>query len=147
MRHGKIRPPSPAMVVSMAALFVALGGVGYAAVTLPRGSVGAAQLRTGAVTETKIAAGAVRSFKIRTNAISSTKVAHNSLTGADILESSLGAVPKVTGLSNTPLTRAAATAGANDALLGREERNARGPGRSGPVRRGRRLPVRRVVAG
>jgi hypothetical protein len=115
MRHGKIRLPSPAMVVSMVALFVALGGVGYAAVTLPRGSVGAAQLRTAAVTETKIAAGAVRSFKIRTNAISTTKVANNSLTGADILESSLGPVPKVTGLNNTPLTRAVATAGANEA--------------------------------
>jgi hypothetical protein len=103
------------MVVSMVALFVALGGVGYAAVTLPRGSVGAAQLRTAAVTETKIAAGAVRSFKIRANAISSTKVANNSLTGADILESSLGPVPNVTGLTNTPLIRAVATAGATDA--------------------------------
>ena len=115
MRHGKIRLPSPAMVVSMVALFVALGGVGYAAVTLPRGSVGAAQLRTAAVTETKIADGAVRSFKIRTNAISSTKVANNSLTGADILESSLGPVPKVTGMNVTPLTRAVATTGANEA--------------------------------
>ena len=55
----KIRFPSPAMVVSLVALFVALGGAGYAAVTLPRASVGSAQIRSGAVTETKIANGAV----------------------------------------------------------------------------------------
>ena len=36
-------------VVATLALFVALGGTSYAAVTLPRNSVGATQLRTGAV--------------------------------------------------------------------------------------------------
>ena len=77
----KIRYPSPAMVVSLVALFVALGGVGYAAVSLPRASVGSAQLRPDSVTETKIADRAVRSFMIRTNAISSTKVRNNSLRG------------------------------------------------------------------
>jgi hypothetical protein len=38
-----------ANVTSTLALFVALGGAGYAAVTLPANSVGPAQLRTGAV--------------------------------------------------------------------------------------------------
>lgn len=36
----KIRKPSPAMVVAMVALFVALSGTTYAAITLPRNSVG-----------------------------------------------------------------------------------------------------------
>ena len=36
------------------ALFVALGGTGYAAVTLPRNSVGTRQLRAGSVTPTKL---------------------------------------------------------------------------------------------
>lgn len=36
--------PSPAMVVACTALAVALGGTGYAALTLPRNSVGTKQL-------------------------------------------------------------------------------------------------------
>ena len=111
----KIRFPSPAMVVSVVALFVALGGVGYAAVSLPRASVGSAQLRADSVTETKIADGAVRSFMIPTNAISSTKVRNNSLTGDDILERSLGPVPTVDGMQKIALVRATPTAGDDEA--------------------------------
>ena len=48
--------PSHATVVAYLALFIALGGVSYAAVTLPRGSVGTAQIRKGAVTKSKLAA-------------------------------------------------------------------------------------------
>jgi hypothetical protein len=43
------RPGAAAMVVAVIALAVALGGVGYAAFKVPRGSVGHAQLRPGAV--------------------------------------------------------------------------------------------------
>lgn len=46
--------PSPALVVACIALLVALSGTGYAAITLPRDSVGTAQLRDGAVTSQKI---------------------------------------------------------------------------------------------
>jgi hypothetical protein len=45
----KIRTPSPAMVVACLALTVALGGTTYAAVTLPRNSVGAAQVKNGSL--------------------------------------------------------------------------------------------------
>ena len=48
------RKPSPAIVISVVALFVALGGTGYAAVALPRNSVGTKQLKNGAVTQAKI---------------------------------------------------------------------------------------------
>jgi hypothetical protein len=41
-------------VVAWAALFIALGGTGYAAVSLPAGSVGSKQLRNGAVTPAKL---------------------------------------------------------------------------------------------
>ena len=44
------RLPSPALVVACLALLVALGGTGYAAVVLPRDSVGPVQIRTGGVT-------------------------------------------------------------------------------------------------
>src|SRR4051794_8648289 len=54
MHKRRLRTPSPAFVLSVIALFVALGGTTYAATSLPKNSVGTAQLRTGAVTKKKI---------------------------------------------------------------------------------------------
>src|SRR3954464_16038706 len=45
---------SPSMVVACAALVVAVGGTGYAAVVLPANSVGTAQLKNGAVVVTTV---------------------------------------------------------------------------------------------
>jgi hypothetical protein len=45
---------SPSMAVALIALFVALSGGAYAALTLPRNSVGAAQLKRGSVTASKV---------------------------------------------------------------------------------------------
>ena len=42
------------MAVSLVALFMSLGGVGYAATQLPNNSVGPAQLKNSAVTNSKI---------------------------------------------------------------------------------------------
>jgi hypothetical protein len=42
------------MVVAVVALILALGGTSYAALTLPRNSVGATQLRTGAVRSSEV---------------------------------------------------------------------------------------------
>ena len=44
-------------VVAYLALFVALGGTSYAAISIPRNSVGTRQLRNGAVTAAKLAKG------------------------------------------------------------------------------------------
>jgi len=60
MRRIPLRRPSPAFVVACMALLVALGGTGYAAVALPRNSVGTLQLQRNAVTARKIAPSAVR---------------------------------------------------------------------------------------
>jgi hypothetical protein len=46
--------PSPAMVVALLALFVALGGGAYAAISLPKNSVGTKQLKKNAVTSGKV---------------------------------------------------------------------------------------------
>ena len=59
-----LRRPSPALVVASLALLVALGGTGYAAVALPRDSVGAAQLRTGAVGSAEVRNGALRAVDV-----------------------------------------------------------------------------------
>jgi hypothetical protein len=56
------------MVVALIALFVALGTTGWAAVTLPRNSVGAVQLKSGAVTPPKVAKKTIALFKGRTGA-------------------------------------------------------------------------------
>jgi hypothetical protein len=47
--------------VGLLALFVALGGTSYAAVQLPRNSVGTKQLKNGAVTASKVKDGSLRS--------------------------------------------------------------------------------------
>ena len=45
---------TPSLVISVMALFVALGGVSYAAIKIPQNSVGNTQLRKDAVTSTKV---------------------------------------------------------------------------------------------
>ena len=56
--------PTPALIISIMALLVALGGTGYAALGIPNGSVGTAQLRNGAITTKKLQNGAVTAAKI-----------------------------------------------------------------------------------
>ncbi len=75
------RRPSPAMVVAILALVLALTGTAWAA--LGKNSVGSRQIKSGAVTTGKIA----------NNAVTGAKVAKETLTGADIKLSQLGTVP------------------------------------------------------
>lgn len=56
----RLRRPSPALVVACLALLVALSGTGYAAVVLPRNSVGTIQLKNGAVVSVKVRDGSLR---------------------------------------------------------------------------------------
>lgn len=69
LRHG----PSPALVVAVIALFVSLGGSAFAALNLPKDSVGTKQLKTDAVT----------GAKLHNNAVSSSKVKDHSLLARD----------------------------------------------------------------
>jgi hypothetical protein len=71
--------PSPALVISSLALFVSLGGVGYAAIEIPNGSVGPAQLKTNAVTNTKISNSAVTYKKIEPGAVGTVRANLNQL--------------------------------------------------------------------
>jgi len=70
---------SPASLLAMTALFVALGGVSYAAAT-----IGTSDLKNGAVT-TK---------KLKKNAVTTAKIKADAVTGAKVKESTLSEVPK-----------------------------------------------------
>jgi hypothetical protein len=91
--------PSPALVVAIVALVVALGGTGYAAIKLPANSVGAKQLKKGAVERAKI----------KNGAIDASKLAPDSVSGASINESLLGKVPSAAAADNA--THATSVAG------------------------------------
>ena len=72
------RRPSPALVISMIALFVALGGTGYAAT-----QINGKTLKNNSVT----------GKKLKNKTVTGAKVKPNTLTGTQINESSLGVVP------------------------------------------------------
>lgn len=63
MRSVLRHRPSPALVIACIALAVSLGGTSYAAIKLPKNSVGTKQLKNGAVTRAKIARKTVASLK------------------------------------------------------------------------------------
>jgi hypothetical protein len=77
-----------ANVVSLLALFIALGGGAYA-MTLPRNSVGASQLKKNAVTSAKLKNGAVTSAKLKNGAVISSKIGTGAITGSKIKARSL----------------------------------------------------------
>src|SRR5262245_30849541 len=83
MNRLRARLPSPAMIVAIVALVVATAGTTYAAIKLPRNSVGTGQLKKNAVTKAKV----------KKDAITGAKVKKASLTGEDIDLATLGTVP------------------------------------------------------
>ncbi len=121
MRKLRRLRPSPAMVVALIALFVSIGGVGYAAskigtddiknkaVTKPKIdkqavtsnriadlTVKTKKLADGAVNTDKLGGQSVTTDKIADSAVNGDKVLDNSLTGSEIDESTLGTVPSAT---------------------------------------------------
>jgi hypothetical protein len=80
MKWLRVHLPSPALIVSTVALVVAMGGTGYAALKLPRNSVGTKQ--------------------IKKNAVTGLKVKNHSLTSDDINVARLGTVPAATQAVN-----------------------------------------------
>jgi hypothetical protein len=94
------RMPSPAMVVACIALAVALGGTSYAAIKLPRNSVGTTQLQKNAVVASKLNARSVGPQKLQNNAVTTRSVKDGQLTGAKIVESTLAQVPSAKNADN-----------------------------------------------
>jgi hypothetical protein len=81
-----MRPPrlSYANVIATVALFVALGGVGYAAVKLPRDSVGSKQIKEDAVKASELAPDSVDSFNVIEGSIAGNDILPNTLGGNQI---------------------------------------------------------------
>jgi hypothetical protein len=77
--------PSPAMIVAIIALVLSRGGTSYAAITLPRNSVGTTQIKRSAVTAAKIKNGDVTGAKVK----------NGSLTLSDISAKSLSQVSRI----------------------------------------------------
>ena len=74
-----------ANVTATLALFIALGGTSYAALTPPKNSVGSKQIRKGAVRASELRSGAVSSRSIKNRTIRSSDLAlstRTSLRGA-----------------------------------------------------------------
>jgi hypothetical protein len=92
--------PSPAMVVACIALMVALGGTGYAAIKLPRNSVGNKQLRANAVTSGKVRNGSLTPKDFTPNALKRGPRGPQGPKG----DSAPGAIPRVGFASRDPVT-------------------------------------------
>lgn len=80
----RIDRPSPAMLVALLALFVALGGTSYAAVTLSKNSVLSKHIKDGQVKRADLA----------NNAVGSSQVANGSLLSTDFKAGQLPAGPQ-----------------------------------------------------
>jgi hypothetical protein len=89
-----------ANVMATVAVFLALGGVSYAATQLPKNSVGSKQLKKKAVTSSKLAS----------NSVIGSKVKKDTLTGAQINESTLGKVPSAAKADSATKATSATTA-------------------------------------
>jgi hypothetical protein len=99
MRRLLSRRPSPAMVVACIALIVALGGTGYAAIKLPRNSVGAKQLRANAVTSGKVRNGTLTAKDFQASALNRGPRGPQGPKG----DSAPGAIPRVAFASRDPV--------------------------------------------
>lgn len=104
----RLHRPSPSLVISCIALFVALGGVGYAAAT---GSIDGREIKNNAVASKDLKNNDVRGKDVRRGTLNGSDVANNALTGSDINESGLGKVPSAGQADNAATATSAASAG------------------------------------
>lgn len=82
------------MAVALLALFVALGGTGYAAIVLPKNSVGTKQIKPGAVSTLDIRRDTIRSSDVHTRTLTGDDIRRNAITDKEIKESTLATVPR-----------------------------------------------------
>jgi hypothetical protein len=79
-----------ANLVSLMALFIALGGTTYAAVALPKNSVGAKQIKKNGVGASEIKKNAVRAAEIKSSAVGASEIKSNAVASGDIADNGVG---------------------------------------------------------
>jgi hypothetical protein len=92
--------PSPALVISLVALFVSVGGVGYAAVTVTGKNV-----KNSSLTGKDVKNSSLSGTDIKNSSLTGTDIKNNSLTGSDVLESKLGKVPSAGTADSASIAR------------------------------------------
>jgi hypothetical protein len=92
LRAALSRRPSAPMVVSLVALFMSVGGVGYAAISLPANSVGTAQLQNHAVTYKKIMPNTVGAVRLANNGVTNSKIRNGAVSYQKIQPRAVGRV-------------------------------------------------------
>jgi hypothetical protein len=104
----RVRRISPALVISVIALFVALGTGAYAGIKLGKNAVKTKSIKNGAVTEPKLAKGSVTSDKLGNGAVTNDKLS-GSAVGRAIAYAEVnndGSVgPNSRGISASNITR------------------------------------------
>ncbi len=117
--RSRVHRPSPALVIALVALFVSVGGVGYAAAT-----IGSAQIKNNSVRSKDIRNNDVRGSDVRTGTLEGSDLKDNGLTGTDVVESTLGTVPSANSAGtagsagSAGFAQSATKAGNADALGG-----------------------------
>jgi hypothetical protein len=79
MARFRAQLQSPALWIALVALFVALGGTGYAALNIANNSIGTKQLKRGAVKNADLAANSVTGLKVKRRSLDSSDFKVNSL--------------------------------------------------------------------
>jgi hypothetical protein len=79
MARFRAQVQSPALWIALVALFVALGGTGYAALNIANNSIGTKQLKRGAVKNPDLAANSVTGAKVKRRSLDSSDFKANSL--------------------------------------------------------------------
>jgi hypothetical protein len=107
--------PSPALVVSLIALFVSLGGVGYAAAT-----IGSSQIKNNSVQSKDVKNSSLTGKDIKNSSLGGADVKNESLKGSDVNESTFGQVPSAANADKASSADNATNAGtaANSKQLG-----------------------------
>jgi hypothetical protein len=86
------RRPSAPLAISLVALFMSVGGVGYAAISLPDNSVGTDQIRNEAVTYKKIQPNTVGAVRLADNGVTNSKLRDGSVSYKKIEPRAVGKV-------------------------------------------------------
>jgi hypothetical protein len=117
------RRPSPALVISLIALFVSLSGVSYGVATgfidsreIKNNEIRSRDIRNNQIRTRDLRNNEVRGIDIRNSTVQGRDIALNTVTGDDVRESTLGKVPSALLADSATTATTATTAGSVSTL-------------------------------